>query len=355
MRSLYFVFNFLLEEKLRVFSRQPIIIIPFFILSLFFAFFYDTLVIHGDFLPQTFYSKEFPQRNRVRVTFLKLNGQSDYFTKVKFKYIDNGVESIKFNGFDIKETKTKVRGVIVSTLFLLSAEKVKEGMNALEISLRGPNPRSVDIWVSNFRKNLEDDVYIINYRVKFDLSLLRRNLSGWPFWFIAILSLWIIIRYIFSKSGLGERRASFIVFLSLGVFLALLFLIYLGCYLSGYLIKISFQYLVFLYLFSSFPILLIASRSAIFKFFLDFFTSIKEFIDTAPTFLGKIAKIIVLLYNYCIEIMFFLFLFFLSLACFFLIFRFKDAAEFAADVGYFTILAAVFIQVIKISFRRDSK
>jgi hypothetical protein len=319
----------------------------FFILSFPFAYLFDNLAIHGDFSPETFYSKLIPQNNSLKVNFSKINGISDYLLKVKFEYVDSEIKSIRFNGFTVAGIETKVRGVISTSLAFLPGKKMRVD-NTLEIVLRGGEPESVDIWITNFRKNLQDDLYILKVGEEVDnLSLL--SFSGWISWFISLSLLWWFTNYFFIRyCFLKRRKVVLLFFISLGLFLLALSLMHLSRYFSGYSIKISFPYLTFIFLVAFLPVLFATGYKAISKTWIDMFLFIHNFLGSEPTLPGKILRLLLLIFNYFSEILTAVFITLIFAAGVFLLLRVKEAASFLADFAYFIILAAVIIKLLKV-------
>ncbi|MDD5476696.1 MAG: hypothetical protein PHG87_00580 [Candidatus Omnitrophica bacterium] len=90
--------------------------------------------------------------------------KDSYFLRIKHDIQEGEFKDIFMNGVVINSDiayHVKKKGSIQSTYFYLPKEIIKSGVNSVDINFFKNNPSDIDIMLTNYRRNISDDIYIL--------------------------------------------------------------------------------------------------------------------------------------------------------------------------------------------------
>lgn len=110
--------------------------------------------------------KEFKQevllkRNTAKVDFIL--SHQNYLLKIKHVILNGEPKKVYINGNTVKPFVTKRKKVIETNLFFIPARLTRQGANSIEILFPENYPADLDIVITNYRKQIKNQILVLFY------------------------------------------------------------------------------------------------------------------------------------------------------------------------------------------------
>jgi len=345
--------------------------------SLVLGLLYARVTLAPGFVPE-FAGGETPVQADVTKIPFDLKAGQIYSLKTKYAFNNNEIEGAAVNGIPLELLRKSLRGLILTSYYLVPKEIIRDGKNFAEITFSGTPPKTMDSWMYNYRKRVENDIFII-----FKDSDFERFSPGRAFYCIAfsVLLVFLFWKFLLRFLGIAINAGTGEIFRfyagTLCVFSLFLLCVDTPTYFGIHSIRLTRQFFFTLLavLFMINFIRLLFKYKTKKHWFRQFFSDLnmEELKKLKELCLG-IGKYAVrgdfrgvlkytrkgllvtlrIFYRFSMEICFFIFVLLMGITAMALILKIKPLAEQTANAAYFALLPAIIIRIYR-SLRHEKR